>query len=328
MTERSTVVVGLAYPPSWDQRAADVIEQDVAALRAIDSRVEVVRCPPGATTAAALARLDILVALHLAPDVLRTASRLRWVQAIGAGVGHLLPAGLDARGIRLSTASGVNAVPVAEFAFARVLAHFKRFAELDRAQCEQRWTPYYGEPLAGRTLGVLGLGAIGTEVAVRARAFGMRVSAVRRSAERPAPHADTLYGPDGLRSMLAECDAVVAALPETPQTVDMMDEAAFAAMPAGAFFCNVGRGSCVVEEALVEALRSGQLGGAAIDVARLEPLPAASPLWHAPNLAISAHSASAAGAHFDGVFRLLRKNLARYLAGETLINEVDTTIGY
>ncbi|MEU6708662.1 D-2-hydroxyacid dehydrogenase [Streptomyces wuyuanensis] len=328
MTERSTVLLGLAYPSLWDQRAADVIERDVAALRAVDPRIEVVRCPPGATDARVLARLDILVGLHLPPDLPSTAPRLRWVQAIGAGVGHLLPADLHARGIRLSTASGVNAVPVAEFAFARVLGHFKRFAELDRAQREQRWTPYYGEPLAGRTLGVLGLGAIGTEVAVRARAFGMRVSAVRRSAERPTPHADTLHGPDRLRSMLAECDAVVAALPETPQTIDMMDEAAFAAMPAGAFFCNVGRGSCVVEEAMVDALRSGQLGGAAIDVTRLEPLPAASPLWHAPNLAISAHSASAAGAHFTGVFRLLRHNLARYLASERLINEVDTTIGY
>ncbi|MFJ6635891.1 D-2-hydroxyacid dehydrogenase [Streptomyces sp. NPDC091376] len=326
--ERSTVILGLAYPSRWDQRAADVIERDVAALRAVDPRIEVIRCPPGATTARVLARLDILVGLHLPPDLLSTAPRLRWVQAIGAGVGHLLPADLHARGIRLSTASGVNAVPVAEFAFARVLGHFKRFAELDRAQREERWTPYYGEPLAGRAIGVLGLGAIGTEVAVRARAFGMRVSAVRRSAERPMPHVDTLYGPNGLRSMLAECDAVVAALPETPQTIDMMDEAAFAAMPAGAFFCNVGRGSCVVEEAMVDALRSGQLGGAAIDVARLEPLPAASPLWHAPNLAISAHSASAAGAHFTGVFQLLRQNLARYLAGERLINEVDTTIGY
>ena len=128
--------------------------------------------------------------------------------------------------------------------------------------------------------------------------------------------------------MLAQCDAVVAAVPETPETVGMLDRAAIRAMRPGAFLCNVGRGSILDEAALAEALRDGHLRGAALDVASVEPLPADDPLWDAPNLYLSFHNASAPSALFRNLHRLLRDNLTRYLAGEPLRNEVDLARGY
>jgi phosphoglycerate dehydrogenase-like enzyme len=128
--------------------------------------------------------------------------------------------------------------------------------------------------------------------------------------------------------MLDEADAVIAAVPETPETAGLMDAAAFAAMRPGAFFCNVGRGSLVDEAALIDALERGHLGGAALDVASVEPLPADHPLWDAPRLWISSHSASAPAALFVNLHRLFASNLTRFLAGEPLENEVEAGRGY
>ena len=219
---------------------------------------------------------------------------------------------------------------IAEFALARVLQEWKHFRAFDEAQLRHHWEPHYGEQLAGATLGLLGLGAINSAIAARARAFELRVLATRRSATpgASAPNVDELFAPDALHSMLSQCDAVIAAVPETPETSGLMDAAAFAAMPRDSFFCNVGRGSLVDEAALVDALRSGQLRAAALDVASVEPLPADHPLWDAPNLYLSPHAAAAPAALFANLHQLFRTNLARYLAGEDLVNEVDLGRGY
>ena len=176
---------------------------------------------------------------------------------------------------------------------------------------------------------MVGLGAIGRQVAIRGRALGMRVIAQRRTA-RPGdtdPDVDQLLGPDGLLELAQQCDAIVAAVPETPDTIDIFDREFFAVLRPGAFFVNVGRGSAVVEPALLEALSSGQLAGAALDVVREEPLPATSPLWEAPNLFISPHSATAVGSYWGNVHALFRDNLRRYLDGQPLRNEVDPRTG-
>jgi phosphoglycerate dehydrogenase-like enzyme len=128
--------------------------------------------------------------------------------------------------------------------------------------------------------------------------------------------------------MLEQCDAVIAAVPETPETTGLMDRDAFAAMKPGAFFCNVGRGSLVDEAALLDALQRGHLAAAALDVASVEPLPADHPLWDAPNLYLSPHSASSPAALFANLHDLFRDNLGRYLSGDALTNEVDMSRGY
>ncbi|WP_436776877.1 D-2-hydroxyacid dehydrogenase [Yinghuangia sp. YIM S09857] len=350
------IVVGIMYPPAWDVRPRETYEADLAALRALDPRIEIVECRyiednllrtergrPGSASDAGLrarapkltadqreglARVEVALVADLPFDVADLAPNLRWVQSVAAGNGQLVSAGLPTERVTATTAAGVNGTPIAEFAFARLLAHLKGHRELEERQREHRWQAVFGAQVAGRTLGLVGVGGIGGEIAKRAQAFGMTVYATRRRTDRPAPNVDRLFHADDLHAMLGECDAVISAAPETPDTVDTMDAAAFAAMRPGSFYCNVGRGSFVVEKDLIEALESGRLAAAALDVTRTEPLPAEDPLWDAPNIYISAHCSSDGRDHFTGVFRLFRENLAKYLAGEPLRNEVDPASGY
>ena len=346
------IVVGILVPPEWFGRE---FERAVESLEDLDPRVRVVAEPyleshdlrsargkpdaderrdetPALTEEqrAAFARVDVVLALDLPFDIATIAPRLAWVQAVGAGTAQLQSAGLGPAGIRLTSAAGVNAVGIAEFALGRVLAHWKRFRDFDAAQVLHVWEPVYGRQLAGSTLGLIGLGEINAAVAARATAFDVQVLATRRSATpgATAPNVDALFAPPALLEMLGRCDAVIAAVPETPETTGIMDREAFAAMPEGAFFCNVGRGSLVDEDALIEALRSGRLGGAALDVTSVEPLPPEHPLWDAPNLQLSPHAAASPAAMFVNLIRLFRDNLARYLADTPLHHEVDLTRGY
>ena len=336
-----SLVVGVLYPPDWN---AD-FDEHLAQITAVDPRIDVVVEPyvesdeqrsgrgvapydavrhlaPPLTAGQrdAFARIECCLALDLPFDVAAVAPRLRWVQALGAGVAHLESAGLAESGIRLTTASGSNATSIAEFVFARMLGEFKNTRLLDATQQRRSWFPVFGEEVAGKTVGLVGYGPINRSVARRARAFDLGVIVLRRSAT-PADLADETLGPDGLHHMLGRCDIVVAAVPESPETHELFDAAAFAAMRDGSMFVNVGRGSLVDEPALAAALQSGKLRAAAIDVAAVEPLPEGSPLWDAPNIYISAHCSTDPSRLFGGTHRIFADNLARYLAGEPLLHE-------
>jgi phosphoglycerate dehydrogenase-like enzyme len=355
-TERvdDVVTVGILYPPEW-YRDDDGFARALERIRAVDPRVHVIAEtyvephdlrtargvePPEAwrdrvpelTDAQrdAFARVDVVVAIDLPPDVATVAPRLRWVQCVGAGTAQLQSAGLGAAGIRLTSGAGVNSIAIAEFAIARVLQHWKRFREFDALQERHEWGAIFGRQVAGATIGLIGLGNINAAVARRLRAFDVRVLATRRSATpgATAPDVDELFPTTELHAMLGLSDAVIAAVPETPDTAALMDAAAFAAMKPGAFFVNVGRWSLVDEAALVAALESGHLAGAALDVASVEPLPPDHALWDAPNVYLSPHASSAPDALFVNLTDLFCANLARYLAGEPLHNEVDATRGY
>ncbi len=335
-------VVGIFYPPAFNRDLDGHVER----LRAVDPGVEVIVEPylesselrtgrgvppwdhlraeaPELTDAqrAAFAAVECGIALDLPFDTHLLAPNLRWIQGLGAGIAQLESAGLAAGGIRLTNASGVTATAMAEFVMARILAEFKRFRQLDAAQDDHRWDSIFGEELEGKTLGLIGLGAINERVAARARAFGLRVIAARRSGA-PSELVDEVVGPEGLHDLLGRSDIVVAAVPESPATDGLMDAAAFGAMRPGSMFVNVGRGSLVDEDALVAALGDGHLRAAAIDVARVEPLPPDSPLWEAPNLYISAHCSTDPTTLFPRLNELFEDNLRRYLAGEPLRNEI------
>jgi phosphoglycerate dehydrogenase-like enzyme len=343
------VVVGILYPSAWYGDPTGFADR-VAELCALDPRVEVVVesfvdlparrvgrrsdgesdgadvLPPAEpltdTQRTALGRIEVALTLDLPDDLGAIAPALRWVQAIGAGVDHLEPK-VASTPVRLTTNGGSNAIGIAEFVMARILEHYKPLAEIAELQREHTWAPRYGRQLAGTTVALLGFGPINQAVAARAIAFGMRVLVVRRTPGDPPPGVADVVGADGLLSTLSAADVVIAAMPETPETTGMIGSAELASMRPGAFFCNVGRGSLVDEIALIEALESGHLGGAAIDVASAEPLPADNPLWDAPRLHISAHCSSVPSAMFPEVHRLFRENLARYLAGQPLASEVD-----
>jgi phosphoglycerate dehydrogenase-like enzyme len=275
------------------------------------------------------ARAHGTLALDVPGPVAEVAPNLRWVQAIGAGIDHLDGARVPDH-VTITNAAGVAAAPIAEFVFARLLQVWKRLPEIDAQQLDRRWAPKFGRTVEGLTLGVIGLGAIGTEVAVRGRAFGMTVIGTRRS-YRPGQEHDAVHelrGTADLHDVLARCDAVVVSAPGTPETENLFDTAAFAAMKPGALFCNVGRGSLVDEAALVSALESGHLGAALLDVTREEPLPSDDPLWSAPNVHISPHCSAAQDRYTEKLLALFADNLDRYTRGEPLRNVVDRAAGY
>lgn len=276
----------------------------------------------------ALAAAEVMLTMNAPLDLPALAPRLRWIQAIGSGVGQFVPSRLPDGGITLTNAAGVGAAPIAEWVLARILQVYKRLDDHAAQQRAHVWQESFGALLEGRTAVIVGLGAIGTAVAVRLHAFGVRVIGVRRTPGAPPDAVDELVTPDALHRVLRRAHIVVVAAPGTAANVDMFDKAAFAAMRPGAMFVNVARGSLVDEEALMIALRTGQLRAAAIDVAREEPLPPDSLLWDTPHLAISPHSSTSPDRYFERVVALFYDNLGRYVAGEPLRNVVDLAHGY
>jgi phosphoglycerate dehydrogenase-like enzyme len=277
----------------------------------------------------ALARAEVLLALHAPRELMELAPRLRWIQGVGAGVEQFAKAGVRRARVVVTNVSGVAAPSIAEFVIARLLQVWKRLREVERHQEAHEYVPTYGRTFAGSTLGVVGLGHIGSAVAERARALGARVLGLRRSAGAGgagAGPADELFGPERLHEMLARCDAVVVAAPETPETFHLIDAAALAAMRPGSVLVNVARGSLVDEAALVAALTTGHVAAAALDVFEQEPLPPESPFWDLPNVYVSAHSSTSVDRYLDDVFDLFVDNLGRYARGEPLCNRVDMAV--
>ncbi len=265
-------------------------------------------------------------------DVVRTNSRLRWVQGTAGGTGEqITAAGLTADEldrVLITSASGVHAGPLAEFVMFGVLAFAKRLPRLLADTRAQKWDHYPMSELAGQTLLVIGLGSIGTEVARLAKAFGMRVIAVNRTGHSEVSGVDQVRPTRFLGDLLPVAHAVVVTLPLTDQTQGLIDSQAISRMRADAVLVNVGRGGVVDEEALVRGLKSGQPAGAVLDVVATEPLPAASALWHLPNVLISPHTAALSVHENERIVALFAENLRRYLRGVELLSLVRPQLLY
>ena len=266
-------------------------------------------------------------------DLVRVAPRLRWVQASIAGAGEVAQkAGLQNTDVVVTTASGVYSGPLAEFVMMALLQHVKDLDRLQRNKAEKRWCEAHTDTLYGKTLCVVGMGSIGRAVAARARPFGVRILGVKRAVREDDAawdYADELYATQDLHPALSEADYVIATLPGTPETHRLLDAEAIQAMKRGAYFVNVGRGKVVDEGALVEALQSGRLSGAALDVFEEEPLPEESPLWNLENVIVSPHSTdNVPGLTNELQTELFCTNLRHYLDGKPLINELDKKLLY
>jgi phosphoglycerate dehydrogenase-like enzyme len=263
---------------------------------------------------------------------IRTAPGLRFVQGTLAGAGQqvrraeLTPDELER--VAICSASGVHAVPLAEWSMFGLLAFTKGLPRLRRDAAQRYWAHYPTTELRGQTLLVVGVGAIGLEVARLASAFGMRVVGVKRSVGTELPHVDSLHSPDELGELVGEAHAIVVTLPLTDETRGLIDRETIGRMRDGAIFVNVGRGRVVDEEALIEALRSGKLAGAALDVTYKEPLPPESPLWDMENVILSPHTAALSWHENERIVELFAENLRRYLRGDELLSRVDTSVFY
>jgi D-2-hydroxyacid dehydrogenase (NADP+) len=255
----------------------------------------------------------------------RKASGLKWLQAFNAGVDHPVFASILERGVRLTTAAGSTAEPIAQTAIAGMLYLARNFPRWMGSQRRHQWDPMRGpdlpRDLRGQVMLVYGLGGIGMEIARLARAFGLYVIGVRRNASKTGA-VDEIHPPDKLAALLPRSDWLVIACPLTDETRGMVSAALLAKLPRGARVINIARGEIVVEPDLFAALQSGHLAGAYLDVFAQEPLPADSPLWDMPNVLVTPHNSTASAGNEARVNAIFLDNLRRWQRNKPLVNEV------
>lgn len=279
------------------------------------------------TAADVIAAVEVLFGYGFPPGLLKDAPRLRWIHKASAGVEDVIYAPERPPGLRLTRTDGAAIAPrMVEYVLGAIFHFTQDFARAARQQRERRWAGYKVDRAEGKTVGVAGLGDIGSAVARRLAANGMHVVGWRRSSGLVDGVERAFAGRPQLTDFVGRCDFVVAVLPATRETDRLFDADVFAAMRPGAVFINVGRGNSVDEDALASALRTGHLRGAALDVFAAEPLPTASPLWDLENVLITPH-VSGPLVPEDVVGGFL-ENLARYQAGLPLLRAVDLTQGY
>lgn len=327
----------ISQSPRWRKPTriliVDVPPDRLAWLQAVAPGVELVTARSAQEELAEAARVDAVVG-SCAGDLIRAGSNIRWVQTYNAGVERCLTSSVFSdRGILLTNMQRVAGPAMAEHVIALMLSFARSLPAYHDAQRRSAWdrTPA-GAPAAftldGKTLLVVGLGGIGTEVARRAHALGMTVLATRAT-PRPAPDFVSEVGLAGdLTRFAPRADIVVNTLPLTPDTRGQFDARVFATMKKGAYFVNVGRGATVVTADLVAALRSGALAGAGLDVVDPEPLPSDHPLWTMPNVIITPHSSSDSDVDEESRWLVVRENLRRYVAGQRMLSVVDPARGY
>jgi phosphoglycerate dehydrogenase-like enzyme len=299
-----------------------------------DPRVRTVVAGDEEAVRAAAPTADILFFASTNPRLLSAAlpaaTRTKWIHSLWTGVEGILGSEMRQHKAPLTNGRGVFRWPLADWAVA-VMLHFSfDLGRVIRQQQQGVWQPFLSKLLDGRTLGIIGYGAIGSAAASRARTFGMRIAALRR---RPTlfvddTHVDEAFAPENLKQLLAVSDYVLVATPLTSETRGLLGESEIAAMKPEAVLINVGRGPVVDEPALIRALQTGALRGAALDVFSVEPLPAGHPFWSMPNVLLSPHTADRVEGFLVPAIDSFRENLKRFIEGEALANIVDKQAGY
>ena len=316
-------------------------------LREVSPRLHVERLYPTVPDKA-WTTVDILFTSNVFPKP-EQAPNLRWVQLYSAGINHVVNEPIiSADSLEVTTASGIHATPMSEFSLAMMLAFSYKLPKMLEFQGQARWVAdrdsiFSPTPLRGQTLGIVGYGNIGRELARAADALGMKVLATKRDVMHPAdddsyheagtgdPDGEIplrLYPPQALASMARECDFLVITTPLTDATRHMVDATVLKAMKKTAVLINVARGAVVDEAALIDALQAHRIGGAALDVFEQEPLPSDSPLWKLDNVILSAHISGSMIDYDDRAAALFAENLERYLDGQPLLNRVQRERGY
>ena len=323
------VLIAVISPaPAWvmPQRHVDRLRSDFPQHTFIEAsdRDEIRRRLPEA---------DVAFASYVDRDAFASATRLKWVQSPAVGVGRLMYPELLASAVILTSARGIRARSMAEHVIGVTIALARVLPATIRAQAAHRWAQEELETatrtLCGQRMGIVGLGAIGREVVKIAAPFGFRVTAIRRRAGEAVPDGvDAVWTPDRLPDLLAQSDVVVLAAPRTPATNRLIGRAQIEQMKPGALLVNVARGKLVDDDALIDALRDGRLGGAALDVFSEEPLDPSSPYWDLPNVIVTPHTSGAMQDYWTPLVELFADNLRRFEKGEPLLNVVDKVAGY
>ena len=319
MTAPTVLVSHTVDAASWSDVEAFRAELE-ARLPDLDLRVA--DTPPETRELAREA--EILLATYVSTDLLDGAPDLKWIQALSSGVDFLDLEAIEEQGVALTNAAGVHAEPIAEQVMGYLLT-FERGLHTGIRQQEQGvWQRYSGGELRGKSLGVVGLGAIGTRVAEYAGAFGMTVVGTKRDPSTAPEAVDEVHGPDGLFDVLDGADYVLLSCPLTPETRGLVGRRELGTMDGEAVLVNVARGEVVDQDALVYALQQGGIRGAALDVFEEEPLPGESPLWDLPNVVVTPHMAGSTPYKFERIADIFAENYEAFVDGrvEDLRNRV------
>ncbi|KKB09885.1 D-2-hydroxyacid dehydrogenase [Devosia chinhatensis] len=307
--------------------SADVAAERLADIAAAAPGATILHGNDGASFERHLPQAQI-VAGSVPQRVLAQAEHLKWVHSWAAGPDHQLYPEFAAHTAMLTSSAGNGAVPLAEHAMMLMLMLNRNALRWIDSQRAHRWDRFTHAELNGLTLGIIGAGHSGTDLALKAKAFHMRVLGLRRS-DRPAPNFDQFFQREQLHAMLEQCDFVVVTAPLTPETKGMIDKAALAAMKPSAFIVCFSRGGIIDDAALLSALQDGRLAGAGLDAHGQEPLPAESPFWDLPNTLITPHNGATTEATRERGFAIFLDNLRRYVAGrDDFVNRVDKAAGY
>ena len=274
---------------------------------------------------------DAFFGFGIKPEMIGRARKLRWIQLSSVGVESVLCLELLDGDIVLTNARGATAINISEHVMSLILAFTRTLHNSIKNQINKFWENFRNLPvleISGDTLGIIGLGSIGLQVAKRAHAFDMRILAVDPTQTEKPDYVESLWKMDRLHDMLGQSDFVAICCPLTPQTKGMMGTPEFRAMKSTAVLVTIGRGQIINQAALVDALQTKAIAGAGLDVTAPEPLPQDSPLWEMDNVIITPHHAGASPKSWERIFNLFCVNLQRFVADEPLTNIVDQTRGY
>lgn len=268
-----------------------------------------------------------IVAGQLSANALARARNLKWVHSWAAGPNtQLYPEFVDSP-VVLTCSKGNGAIPLAEHAMMLMIMLNRNAMRWVEGQRNRKWDAFFHGELNGLTVGIIGAGYSGVDLALKAQAFHMRVLGLRRN-QKPTANFDRMYARDQLHEFLGECDFVVVTAPKTPETTDMLGEGEFKAMKKTAYYVCFSRGGVANDDALYKAITEGWIAGAGLDAHGVEPLPEASPFWNAPNTIVTPHNGATTLATKARGYQIFADNLIRYVAGEPLINIVDKQMGY
>ncbi|TVR59505.1 MAG: D-2-hydroxyacid dehydrogenase [Spirochaetaceae bacterium] len=324
MTKKTIVLRGSQLHPVTDERNSAIAE--------LAPEYSILIEPDDDVLADAAESIEIVFG-SLPGPVQDRATALKWVQLQGAGADRYISFARE-RGITVTNASGVHAEPISEHLLAMLLAFARELPLAFRHQSSHSWK-YDRHPevfeLSGKRALVVGTGAIGDAFARKAAALGVEIVGVRRNAPgdgRAAAPYTKMVGPAALHDELPDADFLVITLPLTDETRGMFGAAEFAHMKKTAYVFNIGRGPIIDQDAMIDALRSGRIAGAGLDVFDPEPLPEDSPLWEMENVIVTTHYAGLTPRYAERLWQIFLENLGRYVAGESLENVVDVTLGY
>jgi phosphoglycerate dehydrogenase-like enzyme len=304
-------------------------EKDLSALQNEFPGCEITTETDDAIGTAQLQKIDGVFTEEPLPDsFVQRMPNLQWLHVTRGGVSAYLTPGVKALAIQVTGSKGIHGAVFSEFALACILALVKKLPECVQAQKQKKWQRLVPVEIEGKTLGIVGLGTAGSELARKAKALGMRVVATKRTAAPKPDYVDELGTPDFLPRILVESDFVVLLLASVPSTFNIIGENELRMMKRSAYLINLTGGRAIEEALLVRALKEGWIAGAALDAFARQPLPQDSELWNLPNVIITPRIGGITSQKWPAMLPIFRENLRRFIAGEPLRNLVDKELGY